>query len=188
MHVTEWTDKDGRRHVVRTIHRVRPAGDAQLSDEHHGPGERRVRRIYRLDGPDGDVMFKDGPEMGAMLKDIPEISNENCGTDGPGRHESVVRTKDGEKRKIVICMDRIELASKKGAEMCKKYAEWGKEHAAEWSKMHAEFAMRNALTSLRMARRSIENQQSLSDSQRKEALAGIDQAMRELEKDSAPKN
>jgi len=179
MQVSEWTDKDGHHHVVRTIHRVRPAGDDKHADRDHDRGDRHTR-IYRFAGPEGDVMLHDGPEMGAMLKDIPEVTNENCGTAGPGRHESVMRSKDGEKRKIVICMDRIELASKQAAEMGKMHAEFGK--------MQAQFAMRNALTSLRMARRSVENQPSLSDTQRREALEGIDHAMRELEKDADAKD
>lgn len=180
LQVSEWTDKDGRHHVVRTIHRVRPAGD-KAADKDRGPGDRHVHsRVYRFSGPDGDVMFKDGREMEMAFKDFPEVKNENCGTAGPGRHESVIHTKDGDKRKIVICTDRIELASKQAAEMGKMHAEFGK--------MHAEFAMHNALTSLRMARRSVENEQSLSESQRKEALDGIDHAMRELEKDADAKD
>ena len=45
----------------------------------------------------------------------------------------------------------------------------------------ADMGKRHALMSLKMARKSIEMQESLSDTQKSAALRGIDEAVRELE-------
>jgi hypothetical protein len=166
--VMEWTDKDGHRHVVRTVRRVRgPLTDAEREALKQAGNADGVRvRSYRFAGPDG-----------VALMNMPDISSRNCGTDGPDAkktvEKSVEKGKDGEKQHIVICTDRIELTAKDAEAM---------------GKMHAEFAMRNAMMGLRMARNSVENQPDLSESQRREALAGIDKAISELEKDGTKKN
>lgn len=156
--------------------------------------EKRVHRIVmveRKDGKDKDGktikaetrvirMKGDGKEFvwtGDMDIDV-DVKSMKCG--GSKDDAVKVETRDGDKRKIVICTDRIEMradaaaAKAKGAEALARRAEVLAIASADMGKRHA-------IMGLKMARRSIEAQTELGAEQKAAALKGIDDAMRELE-------
>lgn len=156
--------------------------------------EKRVHRIVmveRKDGKDKDGktikaetrvirMKGDGKEFvwtGDMDIDV-DVKSMKCG--GSKDDAVKVETRDGDKRKIVICTDRIEMradaaaAKAKGAEAFARRAEVLAIASADMGKRHA-------IMGLKMARRSIEAQTELGAEQKAAALKGIDDAMRELE-------
>jgi hypothetical protein len=109
-------------------------------------------------------------KLAEIHANAPDVREGKC-----GKGEGFVLNEGGEngkKRVVRICTDRIEAHA----------ADAGK-HAANAKRMaivSAEMGKRSALAGLNMARRSIEAERSLSDDQRREALAGIDQALAEL--------
>jgi beta-lactamase regulating signal transducer with metallopeptidase domain len=151
-----------------------------------------VRRVYRVEDGKGDkdgkherhvVIMRDGaghdmpgmPDMAEIDAMIPDIQSGNCHDVGGDRKEMVIvhPGHDGQKRKMVICVDRIQEVASQGAEMAR----------------HSRgMAMQSALMGLHMARHSIEAEKHMSDSDRAEALKGIDDAIRQVEKQSAEKD
>lgn len=129
-------------------------------------------RVIRLRG-DG----KDFAWTGNMNVDV-DLKSMKCG--GSKDDEVKIETRDGDKRRIVICTDRIEMrtdaaaAKAMGAEALARRAEVLAIATADMGKRHA-------MMSLKMARRSIEAQAELGAEQKAAALKGIDDAMRELE-------
>jgi beta-lactamase regulating signal transducer with metallopeptidase domain len=117
------------------------------------------------------------PEVAEKLKsmrvNMPEFSSRSCG-EGEGKPgEHVINRKEGDKRVTIICTNRIErVASLAALEGQKAGA-----HAFVFQR-RAEGA---ALDGLRAARRSIESNTSMGDTQRAAALSGIDQAIRDME-------
>jgi len=113
--------------------------------------------------------------------DIPVIASIKCGPPADG--DIKVETKEGSKRKIVICTDRIETrvetatASAKGAEAQARQARAIAIASADMGKRHA-------MMGLRLARRTVEAQDDLGADQKAAALKGIDDAIRELESDN----
>ncbi len=154
--------------------------------------EKRVHRIVMVerkgdkDGKDGKTetrvirMKGDGKDFvwtGDMKMDV-DVKSMKCG--GSKDDEIKVETRDGDKRKIVICTDRIEMradaasAKAKGAEALARRAQVMAIASADMGKRHA-------MMGLKMARSSIEAQTELSAEQKAAALKGIDDAIRELE-------
>jgi bla regulator protein BlaR1 len=149
------------------------------------------RRVYR-DGPDDKdakhqrhvVIIREGPhgEHMADMPDmpdvpsaaeiqamIPDIQSGNCRkVSGDGKNEMVIEhpAANGQKRRMVICVDRIQ-------------------HMAENSR---HMGMQNALMGLHMARRTIESEEHMTAAEREEALKGIDDAIRQVEKQTAEKD
>ena len=166
---------------------VRPGADGKLGvvdPTPPRPGDRVERRSYVFRGKDGKTMSWAGspdtpmpPEFAERLKSIrmtmPEISSRTCAdTEGkPGEH--VIRRQDGDKRFTIVCTNRIERLAALSAVDAQRIGDNGLiiRRRAEGS----------ALEGLRAARRSIEANRDMSDSGRTSALAGIDQAIRELE-------
>lgn len=160
--------------------------------------EKHVHRIVMVERKDKDgktvkhetrvIGVKgDGKEFvwtGDMAMDIDvDVKSVKCG--GSKDDAVKVETRDGDKRKIVICTDRIEMradaaaAKAKGAEALARRAE-------VFAIASADMGKRHAMMGLKMARSSIEAQTELSAEQKAAALKGIDDAMRELE--AADKN
>ncbi len=156
--------------------------------------EKRVHRIVMVERKDGkdkdgkDVktetrvirMKGDGKSFvwtGDMDIDV-DVKSMKCG--GSKDDEVKVETRDGDKRKIVICTDRIEMRADAAAAKAR-----GAEAIARRTKVmaiaSADMGKRHAMMGLKMARSSIEAQTELSAEQKAAALKGIDDAMRELE-------
>jgi beta-lactamase regulating signal transducer with metallopeptidase domain len=87
---------------------------------------------------------------------------------------------------IIVCQNRI----RQSVALAEQRAEWGRRQAetaavqAFQAERRADIAKRNglqqAVASLRLARRSIESERNLTDDQRRNALAGLAEAEREL--------
>lgn len=111
-----------------------------------------------------------------MLADVekraPEVVERKCGVSA-NRRDFMTEEKDGDRRRLVICTDRIEKlaadASERGA------------RAQVLAMSSARMGTHMARMSLRNARKAIELDRNLSDEQRAQALAGVDQAMAELD-------
>ena len=107
-------------------------------------------------------------DVDAILADIPDIRDGKCG-EGDGR-DTVVHRSEGGRKVMIICTDRIEKMAADAERMAEK---------------HARMGIRSAMGGLRAARASIEADRTLSAERKAEALRGIDEAMRELETESA---
>ncbi len=150
-----------------------------------GKEERRVI-VLNGDGPHVRVHGLEGLESLDELKDlkelkelrelhvaIPDIKSLKCGKDEKGKNEFVIDGKDGKKKTVIICTDRIEAHAAVAAEHAAKARTFAWAARAD--------GMNSALMGLKHARRSIEREDDLSEAQRAKALAGIDEAIAELE-------
>jgi hypothetical protein len=139
-------------------------------------GKHKKVIIMRHGGGDPEVIeLPDMANLAEIEKSIPEIRSAKCG-DGEGDGKQMVWTspkKDGEKQKIVICVNRMEAQ----AAMAKDVAVRAK-----------AMGLRSAMFGLRHARAAIEADDSLSPEKKAEALRGIDQAMAEIGKDRGEDN
>ncbi len=156
-----------------------------------GTTEKRVHRIVMVERKDKDGkeaktetrvirMKGDGKEFvwtGDMDIDV-DVKSMKCG--GSKGDDVKIETRDGDKRKIVICTDRIEMRADAAAAKAKG-AEAIARRAHVMAIASADMGKRHAVMSLKMARSSIEAQTELSAEQKAAALKGIDDAMRELE-------
>lgn len=156
-----------------------------------GTTEKRVHRIVMVERKDKDGkevktetrvirMKGDGKEFvwtGDMDIDV-DVKSMKCG--GSKGDDVKIETRDGDKRKIVICTDRIEMRADAAAAKAKG-AEAMARRAHVMAIASADMGKRHAVMSLKMARSSIEAQTELSAEQKAAALKGIDDAMRELE-------
>jgi beta-lactamase regulating signal transducer with metallopeptidase domain len=114
----------------------------------------------------------------------PVISRDDC---QPVTGASTMSVKDAQGRHVlVICRNRIQAmteAATRQADLGRRQAEIAARQAV-WAEQQAEYWKRHGLTqaaaSIRFARQSIENDRSLSDDGRRDALAGLDKAMKEL--------
>ena len=144
-------------------------------DKSHHKMIRIVRRTA-----DGKVVSEEMPDMPQLadmpamprMPDMPHISSQTCkpGVDGG----AMVRNfeKDG-KKVIVICSNRIQKVADEGAAM------------AANSKDIERNAYAQALAGLRDAKARMLASTDMSADERKQALFGIDTAMKELESDLA---
>lgn len=144
------------------------------------------------------VVIKDGKvvDIDGMLADMPMVSSAKCGAPKDG--DIKMESKDGKRRKIVICTDRIDVrteAAAARAEAARAIADdrrltaLARANAARDIALEsrtiaiasADMGKRHAMLGLKMARRSIEAQDDLSATQKAAALKGIDEAIREIE-------
>ncbi|SOB87353.1 Signal transducer regulating beta-lactamase production, contains metallopeptidase domain [Sphingomonas guangdongensis] len=169
-------DKDGE---VSTFE-----DDDDLVQVTPGDDRRVVRRVF-LRHKDGTPMSFDEAHKGVpadlaeRLKNMPEIASRDCGDKEGDPKAHVLRREDGGKKITIICTNRIERATSLAALE-------GRRPGLTARLADGHFVMRrnaeaSALFGLRTARANIENNASMSPEQRAKALAGIDQAMRELE-------
>ncbi|WP_423602719.1 M56 family metallopeptidase [Sphingomonas sp. MS122] len=158
--------KDGKKREVRVIG---THGDGK-SFAWNGDGKSFVW------SGDGESFAWNG-DMKKLAR-IPSVSSINCGPPKDG--DVKIESKDGDKRRIVICTDRIEARAQAAAHRA-EIASARAEHGKAMAMASAEMGKRHALMGLKMARRSIESQDSLSAAQKAAALKGIDDAIREVE-------
>jgi hypothetical protein len=104
---------------------------------------------------------------------MPRVSSRTCaaGEGQPG--DNVIRRNDGDKKVMIICTNRIERMASLAAVDAQK--------AGVGAIVIQRRAEASALAGLRNARRTIETNQSMGADQRSAALAGIDEAIRDLE-------
>ena len=162
----------------------------------------RKHRVVVVRKKDGEVVTSDFEDLGALselkgleslaalgalrdrpdlkdLKNMPSVVSNHCtGKDGKGS-DLVIHSNEGGKRKVIICTNRIEArASAAGAA-----AAAGAERAAiarvDAGAMRAR-AEASALEGLRRARENVARA-DMEDARRAAALAGIDDAIRDLE-------
>lgn len=169
-------DKDGN------VRKLADGQDFDFDFAFDGPDGKRVEK-HRFVFRDKDGNLKQPPvppmppEALAALKNMPEIASRECRTgEGGDDKKTTIESEDGEKRRIVICTNRIErLASLAQSEMPRVV-------------MMQRRSFDSGLMSLRRARSSVEAAHGLSDDQRRAALNGIDEAIRDMEKDRGEKN
>jgi beta-lactamase regulating signal transducer with metallopeptidase domain len=148
-------------------------------DGKHADGHGQPRRHFLLRrGEDGKLIERDFselhdmPELAERLKNMPQFSSRDCRADegkpGSFRYE----TREGDKRVIVICTNRIE-----------RHAEAAAARARSIDVVRIErHATASAIEGLRGARRAIESDRNLTEAQRSAALEGVEQALREMER------
>jgi hypothetical protein len=159
-----------------------------LGESDGGPGHRVERRSYVFRGSkDGKPMvWQGGPDtplppefaekmktMRLELRDMPDISSRDCRNVEGKPGENVINRKDGDKRIMIICTNRIERMA--------SLAALDAQRASARSFVFERRAKASALEGLHTARRSIEANRDMSETQRSAALSGIDQAIREME-------
>jgi bla regulator protein BlaR1 len=145
-----------------------------------------VKRIAekdgRDDGADTAATVQDGRpdrrEVRAMvyrsMRNVPEVSERNCsvGRDGEAQR-FVVQGRDGGKRTMVICTNRIQAAAAASTAAAVNAADIRRN------------AMKVALASVEASRASLAANQVMPVSGRKEALAEMDSALAELRAEMA---
>ncbi|MCP3728964.1 M56 family metallopeptidase [Sphingomonas sp. MG17] len=158
--------------VVKKIRIVTKDKDGKITITEDDAGD--MPRIFHK-----RLVMKDGKVIAGMpMADMPEILSARC---GGGKADDVkIERKDGDKRKIIICTDRIEARAADGAARAEAAEAWAGKHRV-FAIASADMGKRHAMLSLKMARKSIEAQDSLSAAQKSAALKGIDDAIRELE-------
>ncbi|RYY29324.1 MAG: peptidase M56 [Sphingomonadales bacterium] len=131
------------------------------------PGKgKQIRKIVMVHA-DGTRTETEMPDVDKIMADVPDIRDGKCGTGGTDA--TVEHRAEGGKKIMIICTDRIERITVDAERM----AERGK-----------RMGMQGALMGLRRARRSVEAEIDLNPAERAKALAGIDQAIREIEKEN----
>jgi bla regulator protein BlaR1 len=108
------------------------------------------------------------------MRSVPEVSERNCsvGRDGEAQR-FVVQGRNGDKRTMVICTNRIQAAAAAGAAATVDAAAIRRN------------AMMTAVASVEASRASIAANQFMPASGRKEALAEMDSALAELRAEMA---
>lgn len=153
--------------IERRIYR-----DADGKDDKDGKHQRHV--VILRTGPNGEHMadmpdMPDVPSQAQIEAMIPDIQSGKCqDVNGDDKTKMVIEhpAANGQKRRMVICVDRIQRMAADSRHM----------------------GMQSALMGLRMARRSIESEEHMTATEKAEALKGIDDAIRQVEKQSAEKD
>ncbi len=98
----------------------------------------------------------------AMAARAPTVVQRSCGeSEGRGVRQTVISSRDGEHRVMIVCTNRIEAMSQQAA-------------------AQARVAQRVSLVSLQRARQSVLATHGLSDEQRRHALDSIDRSIDEM--------
>lgn len=137
-----------------------------------GKDRKTEARVIRMQGDGKDFVW-----TGDLKVDV-DLKSMKCG--GSKDDAVKIEKREGEKRIIVLCTDRIDMRAEAAASQAKG-AEALARRAEVFALASADMGKRHAVMSLKMARRSIETQTELSAEQKAAALKGIDDAMRELE-------
>lgn len=149
-------------------------------------GEEKRSVVVTMSNGDLDEVLKltggaklsaeEAERMAAKLRsDLPEIRELNCGKgeslfiDMDGKADAAT----GKKRQMILCKDRIATLGERAAADA--------ERSRTFALASARMGIQSALMGLKHARRTIESQTELTEDQRREALEGIDQALKELE-------
>lgn len=174
----------GEKKTVKVIRIVTKDKDGKVTITEQDDGAAPRVFTHRMIIRDGKVIAPPAPPG---VPDVPTVISARC---GGGKADDVkIERRDGDKRRIIICTDRIEARAAAGAARAEAgiaRAEAGRaraEAARVIALSSADMGKRHAMLSLKMARRSIEAQDNLTAEQKSNALNGIDEAIRELESD-----
>ncbi|UIJ46596.1 peptidase M56 [Sphingomonas cannabina] len=171
-------DKDGK---VTTHEFSDDDFDVDLDED----GKGRGFAFRRMDDKDFPWNDKERAEFRRQMKAIPEVSSRSCGNGSGSANQMVIHTKEGEKRKIIICTDRIERQAdlaRAQATLARNQAELARTQALAQVDVASieRNARAQALAGLRRARASVERA-DMGDDARAHALKGIDQAIADME-------
>lgn len=135
--------------------------------EHDGHAESETRVV--LDGTTVEVNGErvEIPSEAEIMAMVPDVRSGNCKAGDPEQMVVETRPRPGQRQRIVICVNRIQHQAADARRMAEG---------------HRTMGMRSAVMGLRHARTAIEEDTTLSPAQKREALSGIDSAIRELEK------
>lgn len=161
--------------VVRIVTKDKD-GKVTITEESDGTTPRIF--THRMVIKDGKVIAPPAPPGAPAAPNVPAVISAKCG--GGASDDVKIERRDGDKRKIIICTDRIEARAAAGAARAEAGAARA-DRARVVAMASADMGKRHALISLKMARRSIEAQQNLTADQKANALSGLDEAIRELE-------
>lgn len=135
-------------------------------------GSKTEARVIRMQGDGKDFVW-----TGDLKVDV-DVKSMKC---GGSKDDSVkIEKREGDKRVIILCTDRIDMRAEAAASQAKG-AEALARRAQVFALASADMGKRHAVMGLKMAKSSIEAQTDLSAEQKAAALKGIDDAMRELE-------
>lgn len=112
------------------------------------------------------------------------MSERKCGTDGPDARQITINQRDGARRLLIVCTDRAERIGAEAAAQA-RVAEVSARAAEASAHAAGRAGMRAGLDGLRAARRSIASQPGLTAEQKREAIKGIDEGIREMEREIA---
>ncbi len=172
-------DKDGK-----LSERVIDSDDREIVLDGAG-APHGVRHRFVFSGKDGKPGMPDLKSLERLSalrttpRNLPRIISRDCKSGEGGRSQMTFESGDGKTRSFVICTNRIEMQASRAAEASAA----AQVAAIDLIRIERD-AIGSARSGLRAARASIENNRSMSDSQRSAALSGIDEAIREL--DSKP--
>ncbi len=194
VHRTVTTTSDGKNTVRRTVVVMRDK-DGKTTTQVTGDDAPRVLHLDRKDGkrqyvfrddegktvtwdmvgppPAAMARLRNMPELTERLKSMPEVSSRACADTEGKQGEHVIRRQDGDKKIMIVCTNRIERIAALSAGDAQRIG--------DHSYIFRRRAEGSALEGLRSARRSIESNRSMGDTQRAAALSGIDEAIREME-------
>lgn len=123
-------------------------------------------------------------EIAAIVAAAPQVSERKCGTDGPDARQITINQRDGARRLLIVCTDRAERIGAEAAAQA-RVAEVSARAAEASAHAAGRAGMRAGLEGLRAARRSIASQPGLTAEQKREAIKGIDEGIREMEREIA---
>lgn len=177
----EWTDSDGKRHVIVIKKRRSIRSEADMladgftADElarSKRDGAPIILRKFKFGGPGVKVRTDDGNRMTIEIRQFPEVTQMNCGRGQGDDRKMVLHDEKNGKRRIIICQNRIDKVTVESAAV------------AANSRNIERKAYQSALEGLRSTRASIAAKGKPSS----EALQAIDEAIAEVEADLAKVN
>jgi len=121
-------------------------------------------------------------EIAAIVAAAPQVSERKCGTDGPDARQITINQQNGAQRLLIVCTDRAERIGAEAAAQA-QVAEVNARAAEASAHAAGRAGMRAGLAGLRAARRSIASQPGLTAEQKREAIEGIDEGIRDLERE-----
>lgn len=113
--------------------------------------------------------------------DMPQVSSANC--PGADLNPTVINTRDGGQRKIVICTNRIEAQAQRAEKMAARSAEM-QVNAGEIRRN----ALSVALSSLQATRAQMAGNRDMGEDTRREVLASLDESIAELRSEMKSKD
>lgn len=126
-------------------------------------------RVYRTRRAPGVPPVPGVPSAADIERMIPDVRNERCGN--PGNPEIVQHrdTRNGRERRVmIICTDRVERVAARAADAHRVAIDV------------TRHALAGAMAGIQAARASIQADRNLSPEAKRDALRGLDDAMREL--------
>lgn len=174
-------DRNGKRTELNSDGEI-PAGATVMRNRVILRDKDGKASVFNFDGPVPPTPPMPPAALAELraLRHMPTILSGSCGPrDGKPSDMKVERRQDG-RRTVVICTNRIEARSAAAAAAAADAEMRADVARIDHDRIERE-ANRSALEGLRAARDSIAQNAAMGDTERRAALAGIEQAIRELE-------